>query len=129
MKYKRELDAEDSSIAARLLENEAGLVVGWASVEDDPLWGGTAALLDLFVHPAAWQGVSDLLTALPLPPKPIFAYADEDSPKNDLLQRARILTPGNRRGRNGFLLAANETRRKLLAAAVMPCKLRCPAQA
>ena len=87
MKYKRELDAEDSSIAARLLENEAGLVVGWASVEDDPLWGGAAALLDLFVHPAAWQGVSDLLTALPLPPKPIFAYADEDSPKNDLLRR------------------------------------------
>ena len=86
MKYKRELDAEGSSIAARLLENEAGLVVGWASVEDDPLWGGAAALLDLFVHPAAWQGVSDLLTALPLPPKPIFAYADEDSPKNDVLQ-------------------------------------------
>ena len=86
MKYKRELDAEDSSIAARLLENEAGLVVGWASVEDDPLWGGTAALLDLFVHPAAWQGASGLLTALPLPPKPIFAYADEDSPKNDVLQ-------------------------------------------
>ena len=44
MKYKRELDAEDSSIVARLLENEAGLVVGWASVEDDPLWGGTAAI-------------------------------------------------------------------------------------
>ena len=83
--YKRALDSEDFSPAARVLRNEAGLVVGWASLEDDPLWGGTAMLLDLFVHPAAWPAAGSLLTALPLPPKPIFAYADQDSPKNDLL--------------------------------------------
>lgn len=84
--YKRALDAADSGLAARVLENEAGLVVGWASVEDDPIWREQAALLDLFAHPAAWDAASDLLDALPLPAKPIFAYADADSPKNDLLR-------------------------------------------
>ena len=84
--YKRDLDAEGSNILGRVLENEAGLVVGWASVEDDPVWGGVAALLDLFMHPAAWHAAADLLAALPLPSKPIFAYADHDSPKNDLLR-------------------------------------------
>ena len=84
--YKRALDAGDALPAARVLENAAGLVVGWAGVEDDPVWRGRAALLDLFVHPAAWHAAADLLAALPLPPKPLFAYADHDSPKNDLLQ-------------------------------------------
>lgn len=84
-KFKRDLESEDSTIVSRVLENEAGLVVGFASLEDDPLWGGAAALLDLLVHPTAWDAAGDLLSALPLPPKPIFAYADQDSPKNDVL--------------------------------------------
>ena len=84
--YKRDLEAEDSSITARVLENEAGLVVGWASLEDDPVWGGAAALLDLLIHPRAWDAAEDLLSALPLPSKPILAYADQDSPKNDVLR-------------------------------------------
>ena len=84
-KYLHDLKAEDSSIVARVLENDAGLAVGWASVEDDPLWGGAAALLDLFVHPAAWHAAGELLDAVPLPQKPVIAYADQDSPKNDLL--------------------------------------------
>ena len=84
--YKRALDSDESPLAARLLLNEAGLVVGWASVEEDPLWRGSAMLLDLFIHPAAWPAADSLLTALPLPPTPIFAYADRNSPKNDLLQ-------------------------------------------
>ncbi len=83
--YKRDLEAEDSSIVARVLENEAGLVVGFASLEDDPLWGGAAALLDLLMHPTAWEAAEDLLSAVLLPSKPIFAYADMDSPKNDVL--------------------------------------------
>ena len=83
--YMRDREAKGSSIVARVLENEAGLVVGWASVEDDPVWGGAAALLDLFMHPVAWHAASDLLAALPLPQKPLFAYTDQDSPKNDLL--------------------------------------------
>lgn len=85
-KYKRDLESEDSSITARVLENDAGLVVGWASVEDDPLWGGAAALLDLLMHPTAWDAADDLLSAMPLPSKPIFAYADQGSPKNDVLR-------------------------------------------
>lgn len=85
-RYQRELEAEDSAITARVLENEAGLVVGWASLEDDPVWGGAAALLDLLIHPGAWDAAGDLLSALPLPSKPILAYADQDSPKNDILR-------------------------------------------
>lgn len=85
-RYQRELEAEDSAITARVLENEAGLVVGWASLEDDPVWGGAAALLDLVIHPRAWDAAGDLLSALPLPSKPILAYADQDSPKNDVLR-------------------------------------------
>jgi GNAT superfamily N-acetyltransferase len=85
-RYQRELEAEDSAITARVLENEAGLVVGWASLEDDPVWGGAAALLDLLIHPRAWDAAGDLLSALPLPSKPILAYADQDSPKNDALR-------------------------------------------
>lgn len=84
-KYKRDLEAADSSIVARVLENEAGLVVGWASLEDDPVWGGAATLLDFFAHPAAWQAADALLDDLPLAAKPVFAYADQDSPKNELL--------------------------------------------
>lgn len=85
-KYKQDLEAEDLTILGRVLENEAGLVVGWASVEDDPLWGVAAALLDLFVHPAAWHAAHELLEALPLPARPVLAYADQDSPKNELLK-------------------------------------------
>ena len=85
-RYQRELEAEDSAITARVLENEARLVVGWASLEDDPVWGGAAALLDLLIHPRAWDAAGDLLSALPLPSKPILAYADQDSPKNDVLR-------------------------------------------
>ena len=82
-------------------------MVGWASVEDDPLWGGAAALLDLFVHPAAWHAAADLLAALPLPSKPIFAYADHDSRR--MTSSRRTGSRSNRRGRNGFLLAARIT--------------------
>lgn len=85
-KYLRDMESEDSPIVARVLENEAGLVVGWASVEDDPLWGGRAAVLDVLMHPLAWPAAKDLLAAVPLPDKPVFAYADQDSPKNDLLR-------------------------------------------
>ncbi|MCY4436698.1 MAG: GNAT family N-acetyltransferase [Chloroflexi bacterium] len=84
--YKRDLESEDSTIVSRVLENEAGLVVGFASLEDDPLWGGTAALLDLVMHPTAWHAAGDLLDALPLASRPIFAYADHDSSKNDVLR-------------------------------------------
>jgi hypothetical protein len=83
--YKRRLEAEDSPIQARVLENEAGLVVGWASVEEDALWRGEVALLDLFVHPAAWEGADALLAALPLPAKPVLAYAEVGSPKEEAL--------------------------------------------
>lgn len=84
-KYLRDMEAENFPIEARVLENEAGLVVGWATVEDDPLWGGRAGLLDILVHPLAWSSANSLLAALPLPEKPILAYADQNSPKNDLL--------------------------------------------
>ena len=85
-KYLRDLEAEDSTVTGQVLENAAGLAVGWASIEDDPLWGARAGLLDLFAHPSAWNAADALLNALPLPSKPIFAYADHDSPKNDLLR-------------------------------------------
>ena len=84
--YLRDLESENPTTSGRVLENESGLVVGWVSMEDDPIWGGAAALLDLFMHPATWHGAADLLAALPLPAKPVFAYADHDSPKNDVLQ-------------------------------------------
>lgn len=83
--YKHQLAL--GSVEGRVLENEEGLVVGWASVEGDPLWREVAALLDLFLHPVAWPHAETLLAALPLPSKPILAYAQEGSPKEEVLAR------------------------------------------
>jgi GNAT superfamily N-acetyltransferase len=85
-KYLYDLDQEGSGIVGRVLENEAGIAVGWASIEDDPIWGERAGLLDLILHPTTWHAASDLLEALPLSDRPVFAYVDQGSPKEDLLR-------------------------------------------
>ena len=90
--YKRDQEAGKRNVEARVLENSAGLVVGWASIEDDPIWREAAALLDLFVHPAAAHAAAELFAALTLPARPVFAYAERGSPKVDLL-RAHGFTP------------------------------------
>ena len=90
--YKRDQEAGKRNVEVRVLENGAGLVVGWASIEDDPIWREAAALLDLFVHPAAAHAAAELFAALTLPARPVFAYAEHGSPKVDLL-RAHGFTP------------------------------------
>jgi len=85
--YKRDLEAENTQVTARVLENAAGLLVGWASLEPHPLWKGQVSLLDLFTHPAAEHAGSDLLAALPLPATPILAYTEFGSAEEKALTR------------------------------------------
>ena len=77
--FKRELEEGKIYHDAKLLESDAGAVVGMATVTWDERWQPYTVLLDLFVHPNFWKSSSVLLDAIHLPDAKVQCYFDANS--------------------------------------------------
>jgi GNAT superfamily N-acetyltransferase len=90
----REALEERASHQAKLLETEAGAVVGCATVWPDPRWPGTY-LLDVFVHPNFAAEMSPLLAALAPVEAKTLAYAEASATaRNAALEKAGFRQEG-----------------------------------
>jgi len=77
--YKHALEEGDTYHDAKLIESNAGAVVGVGMVTWDGRWCPASGVLDLFVHPNFCESGSVLLSELNLPNTNEQCYVDKES--------------------------------------------------
>ena len=87
--FKQALEEVESYHDAKLLESEAGAIVGVGMVTWDRRWRPPTGVLDLFVHPTFWASASVLLSEINLPDGKVQCYVDAESKaKTNVLEAA-----------------------------------------
>lgn len=77
--FKQALEKGEIYHDAKLLESDAGAIVGVGTVSWDGRWCTPTGALDLFVHPNFWEYGSVLLSEINLPDAKVQCYVEEES--------------------------------------------------